>query len=196
LRRGAPARRPVGPSSVAPPGPESGPPLSVRAWERLLSVQKCALASVRDSLERDMTLLRYELLGALYRGQGRTLAELSRKMAVKAKNLGGVVERAERDGLIERKADPASRRAWTVHLTPKGQRAFRDAERRHHARLGRIFAALRPAELLALTTLLDKLRASLRDPPPLAPPAAAGARVHAERSSAVKRRRARPKRPA
>ncbi|MEO7327607.1 MAG: MarR family transcriptional regulator [Minicystis sp.] len=181
---------------MTPPGPDSGPPLSVRAWERLLSVQKCALASVRDSLEQDMTLPRYELLGTLCRGLGQTLAELARKMGVKAKNLSGVVERAERDGLVERKADPASRRAWTVHLTPKGQRAFRDAERRHHARLGRIFAGLAPAELLALTALLDKLRASLRDPLPLATPAAAGTRAHAERSSAGKRRSARLKRPA
>lgn len=196
MRRGAPARRPVGSPSVPPPGPESGPPVSVRAWERLLSVQKCALASVRNGLERDMTQPRYELLGTLCRGLGQTLAELARKMAVKAKNLSGVVERAERDGLVERKVDPASRRAWTVQLTPKGQRAFRDAERRHHARLGRIFAGLSPAELLALTTLLDKLRASLRDPPPLAPASTAGTRAHAERSGVRKRRRARPPRPA
>jgi DNA-binding MarR family transcriptional regulator len=160
----------------------------------LLAVHKRALSTARERLERDMTLLRYELLGALFRGTGRTLAELSRVMSVKAKNLSGVLERAERDGLIERKSDPSSRRAWTVHLTPKGQRAFRDAERRHEARVGRIFAALGPAELLALTTLLDKLHASLRDPPQLPPHPTTSTRAHAARSGAGKRRRARPKR--
>ncbi|MFO0757267.1 MAG: MarR family transcriptional regulator [Byssovorax sp.] len=182
------------PSAAPPPGSDPGPPAAVRAWERLLAVQRRALASVRDGLERDMTLLRFALLGAVDRRPGQTIAELSRALGVKTKNLGGVLERAERDGLCERRADPASRRAWTVHLTPRGKQAVRDAERRHEARLGRVFAALTAPEVEALAALLDKLCAALPDPPAPAPRPSAGPPAHPTRSGAGKRRRTLPKR--
>jgi DNA-binding MarR family transcriptional regulator len=83
-------------------------------------------------------------------------------MLVTAGNLTGLVDRAARDGLVERRADPGDRRAWRVHVTPKGQRAFREAERRHAAKVAKLFAGLTRAELVTLINLLDKLRTSLR----------------------------------
>lgn len=188
MRRGAPARRPA--ASIAPAGEGSGE-LAVRAWVRILAVQKRALAAIRDDLEREMTMPRFDLLANLCRADGQTLASLSRRMLVTAGNLTGLVDRAARDGMVERRADPSDRRAWRVHVTPKGQRAFRDAERRHAARVAKLFAGLTPAELATLMRLLDKLRAALREPEiaSLSPARAAGSRARAER--VVKRRRAR-----
>lgn len=196
MRRGAPARRPVAPATSAPTGEPSKDLLAVRAWVRLLAVQKRALAAIRDDLEREMTMPRFDLLANLSRSDGQTLASLSRSMLVTAGNLTGLVDRAARDGMVERRADPADRRAWRVHLTPKGQRAFRDAERRHASRVTKLFAGLTLTELSALLRLLDKLRASLREPEiaTLSSHRAASERAHAERRSAGKRRGARPKR--
>jgi DNA-binding MarR family transcriptional regulator len=183
----------VGASS--PPGEASGE-LAVRAWVRILAVQKRALAAIRDDLEREMTMPRFDLLANLCRADGQTLASLSRSMLVTAGNLTGLVDRAARDGMVERRADPEDRRAWRVHVTPKGQRTFRDAERRHASRVAKLFAALSPAELGTLMRLLDKLRASLRGPdlPALSPARTAGTRALAERPELGKHRRARPKR--
>jgi DNA-binding MarR family transcriptional regulator len=170
--------------------------LAVRAWVRILAVQKQALAAIRDDLEREMTMPRFDLLANLSRNDGQTLASLSRSMLVTAGNLTGLVDRAARDGMVERRADPDDRRAWRVHVTPKGQRAFRDAERRHAARVAKLFANLTPTDLATLTRLLDKLKAAVREPDiaKLSPQRAASERAHAERRSAGKRRRARPKR--
>lgn len=129
---------------------------------RILAVHKRGLAVIRDHLERDMTLPRFDLLSNLAREDGQTLASLSRRMLVTAGNLTGLVDRAARDGLVERRADPGDRRAWRVHLTPKGQRAFRDAERRHASRVAKLFGAFSPAELATLTRLLDKLKLDIR----------------------------------
>jgi DNA-binding MarR family transcriptional regulator len=191
MRRGAPARRPV----TSPTSPSSGEPagdlLALRTWVRLLAVQKRALAAIRDDLEREMTMPRFDLLANLARSDGQTLASLSRSMLVTAGNLTGLVDRAARDGMVERRADPADRRAWRVHLTPKGERAYRVAERRHAARVSKLFAGLSPVELSTIARLLDKLKASLREPEldKLTPHHAS--RAHAERRSATKRRRAR-----
>jgi hypothetical protein len=80
-------------------------------------------------------------------------------------------------------------------VTPKGQRAFRDAERRHGARVTKLFAALSSIELSALTRLLDKLKDDLRerDPDGLRPLRAPSGRAHADRGAAGPRRRVRPK---
>jgi DNA-binding MarR family transcriptional regulator len=160
---------------------------------RILAVHKRALSAIREDLEREMTLPRFDLLANLVRDDGQTLASLSRSMLVTAGNLTGLVDRAARDGLVERRADPNDRRAWRVHLTAKGQRAYRDAERRHAARVAKVFSALAPAELGTLTRLLDKLRATLRGAEGAALPRAAGARARAERSARAPSRRPRPK---
>lgn len=134
----------------------------MRAWVRILAVQKAALAQIRDDLEHEMTLPRFDLLANLVREDGQTLASLSRKMLVTAGNITGLVDRAARDGLVLRKADPTDRRAWRVHLTPKGELAFQRAERRHAARVAKVFSSLAPSEIASLVRMLDKMKASLR----------------------------------
>jgi len=166
VRRGAPARRPVANPSAAP-GPNGTPEqAAVRAWVRVLAVHKRGLAAIRDDLEREMTLPRFDLLANLVRSDGQTLASLSRSMLVTAGNLTGLVDRAARDGLVERRSDPNDRRAWRVHVTPKGVRAFHEAERRHATKVARVFASLTAPELESLIHLLDKVKATLRDAEP------------------------------
>lgn len=159
MRRGAPARRPAPAQSSEGAAQEQ---IALRAWVRILAVHKRALAAIRDDLEHEMTLPRFDLLANLVRSDGQTLASLSRSMLVTAGNLTGLVDRAARDGMVERRADPADRRAWRVHLTPKGQRAFREVERRHAARVAKMFASLSQGDLATLVRLLDRVREDLR----------------------------------
>jgi DNA-binding MarR family transcriptional regulator len=130
----------------------------------VLAVQKRALAAIRDDLEREMTMPRFDLLANLVRSDGQTLASLSRSLLVTAGNITGLVDRAARDGLVERRADPGDRRAWRVHVTLKGLRAFREAERRHAAKVKKLFAGLSHGELTTLIRLLDKLRGAAYRP--------------------------------
>jgi DNA-binding MarR family transcriptional regulator len=184
---------------VASPAPADGPlrdQAALRAWVRILAVQKRALAAIREDLEHEITLPRFDLLANLVREDGQTLASLSRTMLVTAGNLTGLVDRAARDGLLERRADPNDRRAWRVHLTPKGQRAFRDAERRHAARVAKLFAGLTPEEIAALTRLLDKLRATLPAQDAVARGAAAARARSGRASSAMSAKREPRRRPA
>jgi DNA-binding MarR family transcriptional regulator len=174
------------------PGKKAQHP-AVRAWVRILALQKAALAAIRDDLEHEMTLPRFDLISNLVREDGQTLTSLSRSMLVTAGNITGLVDRAARDGLVERRADPNDRRAWRVHLMPKGELAFQRAERRHAARVAKLFSALSPTELASLSRMLDKVRQTLRGPemPKVRAPRGE-ARRNAE-GRAAGRRRARPK---
>ena len=162
MRRGAPSRRPIAAPSSAGRSLQGAPleQIAIEAWVKLLMVHKSGMVVLRDSIEQEMTLARFDLLSNLARLEGQTLATLSRNMLVTAGNLTGLVDRASRDGLVERRADPTDRRAWRVHITPKGLRTFRHAERRYAARVAKVFAELTQGEMLTFAKLLDKIRAS------------------------------------
>lgn len=130
---------------------------ALRAWVRLLQAHKTVLGCVREELSGEVTLPRFDLLSNLDREDGQTLAQLSRRMLVTAGNLTGLVDRAERDGLVERRADPDDRRATRVHLTRLGKKLYAEAAARHSRRIAGRFEALEPAELEELARLLDKL---------------------------------------
>lgn len=56
-------------------------------------------------------------------GGSRGMAELAREFGVEKAALTGLVDRAERRGLVERRGVPGDRRAISVILTPAGLRA-------------------------------------------------------------------------
>jgi len=130
---------------------------ALRAWVRLLQVHKTVLAEARDELQGDITLPRFDLLASLDREDGQTQTSLSRYLLATAGNLTGLVDRAERDGLVMRRADPADRRLTRVYLTSRGRKLYADATRRHARRIDARFASLEDGELEELIRLLDKL---------------------------------------
>lgn len=138
-------------------------PAAVRAWLRLLRVHKTLLAEVRDELSGEITLPRFDLLANLWRKDGQTMASLSRSMLVTAGNLSGLVDRAVRDRLVERRDDAHDRRATPVFLTARGRRLFEEAQRRHAARLEARLAGLSTVELDRLSETLDKILAEEED---------------------------------
>src|SRR5262245_41016872 len=150
VRRGAPLRRPVAPPAAARGHNSTDQQDAVRAWVRLIAVHKRALGALRDDLEPDMTVARFELLVALAQQDGQSLASLARATERPAVNLRGLVARAARDGLVERRAGAPDRRSFCVHITPKGRRALHDAERRHARRIVQLFETLSRSEVTLL----------------------------------------------
>jgi DNA-binding MarR family transcriptional regulator len=132
---------------------------------RLLATHNLMLAALRRGLGPDLTLARFDLLAQLAREDGQTLAALSRKMLVSAGNLTGLVDRAERDGLVERRPDAADGRLSRVHLLPKGTKLAARMIRRHAELAEEIVDKLDHAERKDLRRLLGCLRESLEAMP-------------------------------
>ena len=146
-------------TAAAAPSPSP----AVRAWVRLLEVHKLALAEVRGELVGEVSLPRFDLLANLEREDGQTLASLARRMLVTAGNLTGLVDRAERDGLVRRAPDARDRRATRVKLTARGRALYAEALGRHGQRIEAVFDVLSKREQHALSTLLGEVRRRLRD---------------------------------
>lgn len=132
--------------------------VSVSIVVRLLAAQNLLLGALRRGFGPDLSLARFDLLAQLAREDGQTLAQLSRRMLVTAGNLTGLVDRAERDGIVERRPDPSDRRLTRVFLTGRGQRVAERAIERHAEVAEEILGPLEPREREELRKLLGRLR--------------------------------------
>ncbi len=136
---------------------------NVSLWARLLESHNLMLGEVRKKLAGECTMPRFDLLANLEREDGQTLAALSRRMLVTAGNLTGLVDRAERDGVVERRADPRDRRLSRVYLTPKGRELIASLLPKHAAHVAMLLEGLDPNDKRELRRLLGKLCDSLAD---------------------------------
>ncbi|WP_394823316.1 MarR family winged helix-turn-helix transcriptional regulator [Pendulispora albinea] len=133
----------------------------VSLWVRLLDCHNRMLVEIRRRLDGQITLPRFDLLANLEREDGQTLASLSRRLLVTAGNLTGLVDRAERDGVVVRRADPSDRRLSRVFLTRKGRELVSELVPMHAEHVGELLSALDPSERREMRRLLGKLRQSL-----------------------------------
>ncbi len=135
---------------------------ALRVWNRLLKTHNLILIRSRSRLARHCTMAQFDILAQLSRGNdGTTLMDLSRRLLVTAGNVTGMIDRMERDGLVERRPDPKDRRVTRVHLTEKGKRLAEAVIPKHTKDIEKLFRPLKTLELQQLRRTLDKLIAGL-----------------------------------
>jgi len=150
-----------GKNASAPTSPDANARNNVSLWVRLLESHNLMLSEIRRRLAEAATMPRFDLLANLVRQDGQTLAALSRRMLVTAGNLTGLVDRAERDGVVERRADPRDRRLSRVYLTDKGRALIESLLPVHADHVSELLSGLEAAERRELRRLLGKLRDTL-----------------------------------
>lgn len=138
--------------------------IALRLWLRLLACTNRVEAPLRTRLRTqfDVSLPRFDLMAQLDRHpQGLKMRELSRRLMVTGGNVTGLTDKLVAEGLVERGDDPADRRAFTVRLTPEGQRQFRTMARQHEAWVVELFQGLGTKQQLQLFELLGALKQQL-----------------------------------
>ena len=79
----------------------------------------------RRARELGLTRSQWWVLNNLFRNQGITQSELADILEIEKASLGRLLDRLEAKGWVERRADPADRRAKRVHLTGEVQDLMR-----------------------------------------------------------------------
>jgi len=88
-------------------------------------------------------------------------SSLAEKVGVKRATMTGLLDRLERDDLIERLAHHRDRRKIGVHLTSKGRQVLAEMLPDYYRSIAKIMANLTEKERLELTTLLGKVNQGL-----------------------------------
>ena len=99
----------------------------------------------------------YQVLAGLGEGPPSTQLALARTLGVDRTVMTYLLDELEGEGLVERRPDPADRRARHVLLTETGRARLCDLERRLRDAEDQLLAPLEPAERDALRTLLQRL---------------------------------------
>jgi DNA-binding MarR family transcriptional regulator len=71
--------------------------------------------------EHNLTSTQYIVLARLWEGDGISITELCDRLYIDNPTLTGIVDRMERDGVLERRRDRGDRRVVNVYLTEKGK---------------------------------------------------------------------------
>jgi len=73
----------------------------------------------RRATRLQLTRAQWRALKVIRRQEGLSQTELADYLDMEAIPVGRVVDRLEKTGFVERRADPADRRRWRLHLTAK-----------------------------------------------------------------------------
>jgi MarR family transcriptional regulator, transcriptional regulator for hemolysin len=115
----------------------------------------------RRARAHGMTRAQWMILFRVRRHGGMSQRMLAEMLEVEPITVARLVDRLEGRGLVERRADPADRRVWRLHLTPAAAPVLAeidDARRSFDAAATR---GLPPAERAAAITALLTMKANL-----------------------------------
>jgi DNA-binding MarR family transcriptional regulator len=138
---------------------------AIRLWLRMMATNRLVETRTRRLLQERYatTLPRFDLMAQLERApKGLKMGELSRRMMVTGGNVTGITDLLEKEGLVERAADPADRRATLVRLTGAGRRAFAAMAEEHERWVIESFRALSGREMATMAALLARLKTHVR----------------------------------
>src|SRR3954466_6814399 len=102
----------------------------VAPWASLLRVHAALLPKLERAVQRaGLPLTWYDVLLVLNAAPDRqlTMSELGRQAVVSRERVSRVVTELERDGLVERRANPDDRRSSYAAITAEGRRRLRSA---------------------------------------------------------------------
>jgi DNA-binding MarR family transcriptional regulator len=138
---------------------------AIRLWLRMLATNRLVETRTRRLLQERYatTLPRFDLMAQLERApKGLKMGELSKRMMVTGGNVTGITDMLEKEGLVERVAEPGDRRARLVRLTGAGRRAFAAMAEEHERWIVEAFRELSAREMATMAALLARLKAHVR----------------------------------
>jgi MarR family transcriptional regulator, lower aerobic nicotinate degradation pathway regulator len=110
----------------------------------------------RRAAEHDLSLIQTRLLGIL-RDRTPTMNELARFLGLDKSSVTGLVDRAERRGLVARVPSATDRRAVLVSLTDEGRSFVSQAAAAFEADISALLSRLPPRERETLSRIVSRL---------------------------------------
>jgi DNA-binding MarR family transcriptional regulator len=122
------------------------------------------MRTVFDRRVRDLGLTRGQwlVLSRLYRRPGASQTELADMLEIDRASAGRMIDRMERGGWVERRADPADRRINRLSLTGEARKVHTDMWAVAEATVDDALSALSLEERAQFTALTTKVKVKLQ----------------------------------
>ena len=109
----------------------------------------------------DLTRAQWRTLKRLGHAEGVTQVELADQLDMGPIAVGRVIDRLQKAGFIERRADPADRRVWRLYLRPQSGQVTGEVEEVAQALRNEVMAGISAADLATTLSVLDRVRERL-----------------------------------
>ncbi|MFB9276650.1 MarR family winged helix-turn-helix transcriptional regulator [Cohnella cellulosilytica] len=110
----------------------------------------------RTGAEHDLSIIQIRLLGIL-RDREPSMAQLARHLGLDKSSITGLVDRAERRGLVERTTSSTDRRGYNVRVTAAGWQIIRAVGDEIERQINAVFARLTEVERAQFAALATKI---------------------------------------
>ena len=145
----------------AKPAPDLEP------WRRMFRISDLFRTVVGKADRADLnriTVNQARIFGYIFSRSGTIrITRLARDLDVTVAAAGQAVDRLVKAGLVDRRVDPADRRAFAITVSRKGIARLRRYEERCRAISDAVFASLPPADVAAFDRVLSAVYADLSD---------------------------------
>ena len=108
-----------------------------------------------------VTRSQWWVLAFLSRSDGMAQTELAHELDLGKVALGGLIDRLETAGLVERRPDPNDRRVKRIFLTTTSKRLIKRMRRESHRTNERILENIETKDLENVTRVLDRMKVNL-----------------------------------
>lgn len=115
--------------------------------------------------EIGVTRPQWQVLSVLQRYEGIKQGGLAEILEVEPITAGRMIDRMQESGLVERRADPADRRAWLLHLTARGREIIDRLQPLAQEMSGKAMAGIDDAEKAELLRILETMLENLTGKP-------------------------------
>ena len=112
-----------------------------------------------------VTRPQWQVLSLLKMHAGSNQGTLAEMLEVEPITLGRMIDRLQDAGLVERRADPADRRAWRIHLTDEGDALLERLRPLARAALTSALDGVSDTERAHFVTVLERMRGNLSRKP-------------------------------
>ena len=112
----------------------------------------------RRAVGLGVTRAQWKVLFRLDRKPGLRQIELADKLDIEPITLSRIVDRLEEGGLVERRSDPADRRAWRLHVTAQAQPLIAKLRAVADEMIAETFAGIEPRDIEITRKVLAQAR--------------------------------------
>ena len=115
----------------------------------------------RRAVRFGLTRAQWRALKRVHHGEGITQNELAEFLEMEPIAVGRVIDRLQKAGFIERRADPRDRRVWRLHLLPKAHAVVDDMEQIASELLRQAQRGVSAAEMKSMMSVLARMKDNL-----------------------------------
>jgi MarR family transcriptional regulator, transcriptional regulator for hemolysin len=115
----------------------------------------------RRAVRFNLTRAQWRALKRLHHGEGMRQNELAEFLEMEPVAVGRVVDRLQKAGFVERRADPADRRAWRLYLAPGAHAVLDDMEQISTELYRQAQRGIPAAEMKTMIQVLGRMKDNL-----------------------------------